>query len=79
MPPQISRGLCIVYVGSRDSDQPVDMQIAPTASLETAARTARSKVEMMAFASTRAEQRPIGFVIENGEGDELYRWYSQAS
>ncbi len=79
MPPKMANGLCIVYLASQERDEVVEVQVAPNASLEAAARTARGKVEMLAFASARPERRPVGFMIENGEGDELYRWYIQAS
>lgn len=62
---------CIVYLGSRDNDSPLDIKVVDGGSLDTAIRSARTRVEHLAFAGTA----PSGFAIENTEGDELFRWY----
>ena len=70
-----AKGYCVVYLASRDFDSQLEVKVLGTESLEFANRTARSKVENMAFAGVDDRRAPVGFVIENSEGDELYRWY----
>jgi hypothetical protein len=70
-----ARGFCVVYLGSRHTDHQLDVRVLGSDSLEFAIRTARSRVENMAFAGANDAQAPVGFVIENSEGDELFRWY----
>jgi hypothetical protein len=78
MSQQMVRGYCIVYLGSRDSDSPIEVRVCRTDSIDVAIRTARSMVENMAFAGAGGGRAPVGFVIENPEGDELHRWYCDA-
>jgi len=78
MSQQMVRGFCIVYLGSRDSDSPIEVRVCRSDSIDVAIRTARSMVENMAFAGLGGGRAPVGFVIENPEGDELYRWYGDA-
>jgi hypothetical protein len=68
-----------VYLGSRDSDSPLEVRVCRTDSIDVAIRTARTTVQNMAFAGMAGGRGPIGFVIENSEGDELHRWYSDAN
>jgi hypothetical protein len=76
MTQQMVRGFCIVYLGSRDSDAPIEVRVCRSDAIDVAIRTARSTVENIAFAGMAGGRAPVGFVIENSEGDELYRWYS---
>jgi hypothetical protein len=75
---QMARGFCIVYLAGRDSDTPLEIKMLGSDSLDFAIRTARSKVENMAFAGAAAGRAPAGFVIEDSEGHELHRWYRSA-
>jgi hypothetical protein len=79
MSQQMVRGFCIVYLASRDSDTPIEVRVCRTESIDVAIKNARSTVENMAFAGLAGGRVPIGFVIENSEGDELYRWYNEAA
>jgi hypothetical protein len=79
MSQQMVKGFCIVYLGSRDSDSPLEVRVCRTDSIDVAIRTARTTVQNMAFAGMAGGRGPIGFVIENSEGDELHRWYSDAN
>jgi hypothetical protein len=79
MSQQMVRGFCIVYLGSRDSDTPLEIRVCRTDSMEVAIRTAKSTVENLAFAGMAGGRGPVGFVIENSEGDELHRWYVEAA
>ena len=72
---QSTQGLCVVYLASRDTDTQLEVNVLGSDSLDTAVRAARAKVENMAFAGVRRDNSTGRFVIENCEGDELYRWY----
>jgi hypothetical protein len=66
----------VIFVASRESDTPLEVE-APTAnSLDLVIKAARSKVENYAFSGKPSATDPIGFVVENNQGDELHRWYS---
>jgi hypothetical protein len=74
---QMVKGFCAVYLASRHSDIQMDVKVLGSETLESAIRIARSKVENMVFAGAGAGMVPVGFVIENSEGDELFRWYRE--
>jgi hypothetical protein len=78
MSQQMVSGFCIVYLGSRDSDTPLEVRVCRTDSVDVAIRTARTTVQNMAFAGVTGGSGPIGFVVENSDGDELHRWYASA-
>ena len=67
----------VLYLADRASEEPMEIQVLNGRPLETVIRTARQKVELFDAANTRAKKGPIGFAVENTDGDELYRWYSQ--
>jgi hypothetical protein len=68
----------IVFLASRDGDSPQSIQISTAHSLDLAIKSARFEVENFAHSGAPAGTGPIGFVVENTEGDELHRWYSEA-
>jgi hypothetical protein len=67
----------ILYVASRESDEPVEMRRQASPSLDHAIATATNSVRNMVFARGKGHAVPIGFIIESPEGDELYRWYDE--
>ncbi len=71
----MGKGYCVVYLGSQRDDSPLHVKMVSSGSLEAAIRSARSNIENQAFASLPAGHVPAGFMIENTEGDELFRWY----
>lgn len=79
MPPLMAKGLCIIYVASRDNDSPIELRVCPSDSLDTAIRMARAKVSEFAFAGVASGRTPAGFIIENAQGDELHRWYNNGA
>ena len=68
----------IVFLASRESDSPVAMEATTTTSLDLATKSARFTVENFAHSGAPAGTGPIGFLIENVQGDVLHRWYTEA-
>ncbi len=67
----------IVFVGRKDSDEPVELRPIRAPSIETAVRSARSVVQNMELARGRYRNLVIGFILENHNGDECARWYDE--
>ncbi len=65
----------IVYLGDRHSDTPEELRPCHVPTLEAAIRNAKSTVQNMALAKGRFRKLVVGFIIENQDGDEVYRWY----
>jgi len=72
---QMTKGLCVVYLRSRDCDDQMEVKVVGCTSLDNAIALARARVENLAFAGLDIGRVPVGFMIENSEGDELFRWF----
>ncbi len=67
--------ITLIYVTERDDDTPFEMVVKNGAPLEKVVREAKQKIVWFAQSEHRARTGPKGFLIENIDGDVLYRWY----
>jgi hypothetical protein len=65
----------IAFVGRKDSDEPEELRPIKAPSVEAAIRSAKSAVQNMELARGRYRNLVIGFILENHNGDECFRWY----
>jgi hypothetical protein len=68
----------VVFLAGRHSDSPFAIEVSPATSMDAATRSARFTVENFAHSGAPEGTGPIGFLIENTQGDELHRWYTEA-
>jgi len=74
-PARRPRVLTVVYLSSRSDDTPLEMKQVH-GPLDSAARTARLKIESYALSEFHAKTAPDGFLVENEDGFEVHRWYA---
>jgi hypothetical protein len=70
--------LTVAFLAGQDSDSPFAIEASPGISTDVVTRSARFAVESFAHSGIPEGTGPVGFLIENTQGDELHLWYTEA-